>query len=130
VVTAPELRPESPEAGMSTKKRTTTKQTAAKRKVSKPAMSRGKTRARIAAVAKTPKSRAAAAPAKRETKKGIVAALLGRAEGASIEELTAATGWQAHSVRAVLTGFRKSGQDVARSKDEAGTTRYRLAGVS
>ena len=41
-------------------------------------------------------------------------------------DLMATTGWQAHSVRAALTGFRKRGIPVARAKDEAGTTVYRV----
>jgi Protein of unknown function (DUF3489) len=42
-------------------------------------------------------------------------------------ELTEATGWQVHSVRAALTGFRKDGKELIRAKDDVGVTRYRLA---
>lgn len=61
------------------------------------------------------------------TKLASVIALLERAEGASIEELTGATGWLAHTTRAALTGLRKRGIAVARSKREDGTTVYHLA---
>jgi hypothetical protein len=99
-------------------------------KAAKPNTSRRQQADRAAAVAKTERPRlAAAVPPRRQTKKAMVAALLGRAEGASIAELMKATGWQAHSVRATLTGVRKTGQEVARSKDDAGTTRYRLIGT-
>ena len=69
----------------------------------------------------------APAPAARGSKKATVIELLARPEGAAISELIAATGWQAHSVRAVLTGFRKDGKDVVRTKDEGGITHYRFA---
>lgn len=48
-----------------------------------------------------------AAP-KLPTKRALVLALLARDDGATLSELMTATGWQAHSVRAVLTGLRKS----------------------
>ena len=42
-------------------------------------------------------------------------------------DLIEATGWQVHSVRAALTGFRKDGKELIRAKDEGGVTRYRVA---
>jgi hypothetical protein len=39
--------------------------------------------------------------------------------------MCAKTGWQPHSVRAALTGIRKRGLAVTRTKTEAGTTIYR-----
>ena len=113
-----------------TPKKRTTSSTTAKTKLVKPTTSRPKTVARTAAAATlVPGRRAAAGPAKRQTKKAIVAALLGRTDGASMDELTTATGWQPHSVRAALTGLRKTGQKVARRQDDTGTTSYRLAGT-
>ena len=50
-----------------------------------------------------------------------------RPDGAALGDLTAATGWQVHSVRAALTGLRKEGKELAREKDAAGVTHYRLA---
>ena len=55
-------------------------------------------------------------------KSSIVDQLLTRERGASLEELTAATGWQPHSCRAFLTGLRKKGWAIARAKREDGTT--------
>ena len=113
-----------------TLKRRTTSSTASKTTLVKPTASRPKTVTRNAAAATLEAGcRAAAGPAKRQTKKAIVAALLGRPDGASLDELTTATGWQPHSVRAALTGLRKTGQEVARRQDDTGTTRYRLAGT-
>lgn len=61
------------------------------------------------------------------TKLAGVIALLDRAEGAGIDELTAATGWLPHTTRAALTGLRKRGMTLARGKREDGTTVYCLA---
>jgi len=62
----------------------------------------------------------------RQSKKAAILGLLERPDGAAISDLTAATGWQVHSVRAALTGLRKVGKELIRAKDEAGVTRYRL----
>ena len=48
----------------------------------------------------------------RAGKKASILGLLQRPQGAAIGELTAATGWQSHSVRAMLTGFRKEGREL------------------
>jgi hypothetical protein len=66
-------------------------------------------------------------PPARQSKKASIVGLLQRPQGAAISELTTATGWQSHSVRAVLTGLRKDGRELVRGKDEVGTTRYSLA---
>lgn len=64
----------------------------------------------------------------RQTKQAAILGLLRRPEGASIEDLTSATGWQVHSVRAALTGLRKKGHEIVRTKDDTDVTRYRIAG--
>ncbi len=51
--------------------------------------------------------------------------LLQRAEGADIDEMMEVTGWQSHSVRAVLSGFRKRGIEVSRTKEGNGVSVYR-----
>jgi hypothetical protein len=43
----------------------------------------------------------------RETKQARLIALLQRPSGAAIKDLAAATGWQAHSVRGVMSGALK-----------------------
>ncbi len=66
----------------------------------------------------------------RRTKADTILDLLQRPTGASISELTKATGWQPHSVRAALTGLRKKGREVVRTKDDQGVTRYRISAGS
>jgi hypothetical protein len=58
---------------------------------------------------------------------GIIVALLRRPDGARIDELTAATGWQAHSVRGGIAGAikKKLGLLVISQKTEAGRL-YRI----
>src|SRR5258707_14019312 len=70
-----------------------------------------------------------AAPA-RLSKKATILALLRRPTGAAIGDLTEATGWQGHSVRAALTGLRKEGKELVRGKDQGGVTHYRLAAAA
>lgn len=48
------------------------------------------------------------------TKATAVQKLLARAKGATLTELTEATGWQPHSARAFLTGLRKKGTVIVR----------------
>jgi Protein of unknown function (DUF3489) len=54
-----------------------------------------------------------------------VISLLGRKKGAGIEELISATGWLPHTMRAALTGLRKRGVAIERSRTEQGTV-YRI----
>ena len=74
---------------------------------------------------KASSSRTQALTSPRLSKKSTILELLQRPRGAVIGELTAATGWQSHSVRAVLTGLRKEGRELLRDKDDAGITHYR-----
>lgn len=69
-------------------------------------------------------------PPKRErthSKQAEVLALMNGEAGASIEAIMTATGWQAHTIRAVISGFRKRGLSVARTHDQTGVSRYRIA---
>ena len=66
----------------------------------------------------------------RRTKADTILDLLQRPTGASIAELTKATGWQPHSVRAALSGLRKKEREVVRTKDNQGVTRYYIAAES
>lgn len=52
----------------------------------------------------------------RQTKAAVVLALLEREEGATLDELIAATNWLPHTARAALTGLRKKGHAIDRSK--------------
>lgn len=51
--------------------------------------------------------------------------LLQTGTGASLEEMTEATGWQAHTVRAAMTGLRKRGYEIQRHI-EGNTTLWRV----
>lgn len=60
------------------------------------------------------------------SKIGTVLSLLQREEGATLDEMVAATGWLPHSTRAALTGLRKKGHAIAKDK-RGDTTCYRIA---
>lgn len=66
---------------------------------------------------------------KSPSKRSIVLDLLRRDDGATLPELTAATGWQAHSVRAVLTAVRKQGFVLEKSIRDSATC-YQISGTS
>ncbi len=81
------------------------------------------------------KRRAVAGASPAATKIALVSKLLARARGASIAELGTATGWQPHSVRALLSSLRKKGVRLARETRKSGEGCYRIvandaAGVS
>ena len=44
----------------------------------------------------------------------------------TITALEKATDWQPHSIRAALTGLRKKGHEIERSKDRKGATIYQV----
>lgn len=68
-----------------------------------------------------------AASVKRQgSKQDIIIRLLQRPNGATIPDLQKATGWQPHSVRAALTGLRKKGHQIQRTKTNGGVTQYRM----
>ncbi len=59
------------------------------------------------------------------TKQALMIDLLKRKKGATIEKIVVATGWQVHSVRAAITGLRKQGFRVERSK-KGEVSHYRI----
>jgi hypothetical protein len=75
--------------------------------------------------------KAAPAALTRTTKQEQVLALLRRQEGASIDEIVAATDWQPHSARGFLSGAVKKrlGIDVVSEKGEDGVRRYHVAAL-
>lgn len=80
--------------------------------------------------AKTTAPAKAATVAKRtkaKSKLALMLELLRRPEGATIDALVRATGWQAHSVRGALAGSikKKQGLTVVSEKTEAGRV-YRV----
>jgi hypothetical protein len=66
--------------------------------------------------------------AKRPSKQDEVIAMLRRPEGATVEEVASATGWQRHTVRGVFSGTlkKKLGLTLASAKEERGRV-YRVA---
>jgi uncharacterized protein DUF3489 len=68
-------------------------------------------------------------PAPRESKQAQVIAMLRRREGATIEAIMAATGWQQHTVRGAISGAlkKKLGLAVIVEKRANGARVYRIA---
>lgn len=108
--------------------------TTKRKKTAKPRIAKPPPRAAAKAPAtQAPKSRK---PRKRmrrvkarghQTKQALIQGLLKRPDGATIGELSRTTGWQMHSVRAALTGLRKKGHEIVRTRDDTGVTRYGVA---
>jgi hypothetical protein len=73
-----------------------------------------------------PETTPPAASAKPPTKLATVIELVSRARGASLAELQAATGWQAHSVRGALAGALRKRGHVIIAAVEDGVRRYRI----
>jgi hypothetical protein len=71
----------------------------------------------------------AKAVAKAASKIGRMEDMLRRPDGATIEQLSKALDWQAHSVRGAMSGAlkKKQGLLVASEKREDGTRVYRIA---
>jgi len=65
--------------------------------------------------------------AKRPSKQDEVIAMLRRAEGATVDEVARATGWQRHTVRGMFSGTlkKKLGLTLASAKEERGRV-YRV----
>lgn len=77
---------------------------------------------------KTDDAEAPASPSpkpERQTKSAAVIALLERPDGATLAEMIAATGWLPHTTRAALTGLRKKGFSIEKSK-RGDETCYRI----
>ena len=62
------------------------------------------------------------------TKIELVAKLIGRKSGATVEQIQSATGWQAHSIRAAISGLRKRGTTVTLNSKPNGGTFYKASG--
>jgi len=70
----------------------------------------------------------APSPARQQSKTSTCLALLQRGDGASLQDLMAATGWQAHSIRGFLSGTvrKKMGLSLSLAEGDAGIRRYRI----
>ena len=62
------------------------------------------------------------------TKQAVIIALLERPEGATIVEIVAATAWQAHSARGLISGVltKKLGLEVGSTKEDGRGSVYRI----
>jgi hypothetical protein len=60
------------------------------------------------------------------SKQALVISLLERPTGATLDDLSKATGWLPHTTRAALTGLRHKGHTIERRKSDAGKTVYQL----
>jgi hypothetical protein len=69
--------------------------------------------------------------AKRASKQDAVIAMLRRPEGATVDEVASATGWQRHTVRGVFSGTlkKKLGLTLASAKEERGRV-YRIGAAA
>lgn len=78
----------------------------------------------------TPQAETLAAPVQRRkgTKQATLIAMLQAPDGATIEEIMAATGWQSHTVRGAMAGAlkKKLGLEVSSEKVEGRGRVYRL----
>lgn len=81
--------------------------------------------AALGAARVTPPEAAATLP-RPESKIARVTRLLERTEGASLDDMVRATGWQRHTTRAALTGLKKKGKVITKSKRDD-VTRYFIA---
>ncbi|GGI93819.1 hypothetical protein GCM10007973_32530 [Polymorphobacter multimanifer] len=78
---------------------------------------------------RVPQVRKTTAVAAMPTKVAQAAKLLARARGATMTELGTATGWQPHSVRAMLSGLRKKGVRLVKETRKSGDSCYRIEGA-
>jgi len=64
------------------------------------------------------------------SKQALVIDMLSKEDGATLDQLIAATGWLPHTTRAALTGLRKRGFEIARTPRESGGSLYRIMTAS
>ena len=76
---------------------------------------------------KAPKPAKAAKEPKGTSKKDQVLALISRKNGASLDEIMTATGWQKHTVRGFIAILGKKGTKIESFKSEAGARTYKAA---
>jgi Protein of unknown function (DUF3489) len=83
----------------------------------------------IAARADWHAATASSAEPRASTKRAKLIGVLERPEGASVAEVGQLLCWLPHTVRAAITGLRKAGREVTRSKDADDRSVYRLVPV-
>ena len=95
---------------------TASKPSKPQRRMARPPMEGATTAATSATAASAPPATTSATSPAPGTKTAAVIALLQRKEGATLAELVAATSWLPHTTRAALTGLRKKGHAIERTK--------------
>jgi hypothetical protein len=78
--------------------------------------------------ADAPETATTSAPAAPSKISEVISLLRGE-QGATLAEMVAATGWLPHTTRAALTGLKKKGHVIEKSKRDDATC-YRIAEVS
>jgi hypothetical protein len=94
------------------------------------APARGKTAKKATPAKKAPKGAKKATVARDRSKKAIIIALLGKANGATLQDIMKVTSWQPHSVRGFISGalIKKAGLKVESFKRENGDRAYAIRG--
>ena len=82
-----------------------------------------------ASAAKEPMAAAASQP-RDGSKQALVISMLSKKSGATMDALIDATGWLPHTTRAALTGLRKRGFAVERSRADGDASVYRIVGTA
>ena len=73
-------------------------------------------------------STAGKSSAREGSKQALVIGMLSAKGGTTLDALVEATGWLPHTTRAALTGLRKRGYSVERSRAKGETSVYRIVG--
>ena len=94
-------------------------------------MAKKPTKPRIVSGKATKSTSRSRTPRPKTSKQDQVLAMLRRANGASIDEIVAATDWRPHSARGFLSGAVKKrlGIDVISEKGKDGVRRYYVAAL-
>ena len=77
--------------------------------------------------AKAPKATTQSAASREHPKKDQVLALISGKNGATLDEIMTATGWQKHTVRGFIAILGKKGTKIESFKSEAGARTYKAA---
>ena len=75
-------------------------------------------------------SSSTAAPPRAGSKQALVIGMLSGKRGVTLDALAEATGWLPHTTRAALTGLRKRGYSIERSRTDGGESVYRIDDAS
>lgn len=102
--------------------------TKTKAKKPKPAPKKG-TAQKPSAPMKAALDAVAAMPVRKDSKLQTVIQLLSRPEGATIDDMVAATGWQKHTIRSALSHAlaKKRGYEIVSDKPKDGLRIYKIA---